>query len=58
MNYTVSEKEFLALVFVFKRFRTYFIGSHVIVFTDLAALKHVLSKKDAKLKRMRWMILL
>ena len=52
------EKEFLALVFPFEKFRPYLIGSHVIVLTDHAALKHLLSKKDAKPRLMRWVLLL
>ena len=58
INYTMIEKEFLAVVFAFKRFRPYLISSHVIIVTDHAALKHLLSKKDAKPKLMRWMLLL
>jgi len=36
MNYTVIEKEFLAMIFAFEKFRPSLIGSHVIVFTDYA----------------------
>jgi len=45
MNYTLTEKEFLAVVFAFEKFRPYFIGSHIIIFTDHTALKHFLSKR-------------
>ena len=38
-NYTTTEKELLAIVFAFDKFRSYLIGSKVIVFTDHAALK-------------------
>ena len=48
VNYIVAEKEFLAVVFGFKKFRPYVIGSHVIVLTDHSALKHLMEKKDAK----------
>jgi len=44
MNYTVIEKEFLAVVFAFEKFRPHLIGSHVIIFTDHAALRYLLSK--------------
>jgi len=53
LNYTMIEKEFLAMIFGFKRFRPYLIGSHVIVYTDHSALKHLCSKKDAKPRLVR-----
>jgi len=46
MKYTVTE--FLVVVFAFKKFRPCLIDSHVIIFIDFAALKLLLSKKDAK----------
>ena len=58
MNYTVTEKEFLAVVFAYKNLRPYLIGSHVIVHTDHATLKHLFSKKDAKPRLIRWILLL
>jgi len=58
LNYTVTEKEFLAVVFGLKKFRSYLIGSHVIVYTDHSTLKHLLSKKDAKPRLVRWILLL
>jgi len=53
MNYIVTEKEFLVVVFAFEKFRPYLIGSHVIVFTDHTTLKHLLSKRDAKHRLVR-----
>jgi len=58
LNYTVTEKEFLTVVFGFEKFRLHLIGSHVIVYTDNSALKHLLSKKDAKPRLVRWILLL
>jgi len=58
LNYTVTQKEILAVIFPFEKFRSYLIGSHFIVYTDHSTLKHLLSKKDAKLRLVRWILLL
>jgi hypothetical protein len=42
------EKELLAMVFAIETFRSYLVGDKVIVYTDHAALKYLLTKKDAK----------
>jgi hypothetical protein len=42
------EKELLAVVFAIEKFRSYFMGAKVIVYTDHVALKYLLAKKDAK----------
>jgi hypothetical protein len=42
------EKELLAVVFAFEKFRSYIVNSKVIVYTDHAAIKYLLAKKDAK----------
>ena len=48
LNYTMTEKELLAVVFALEKFRPYILGSKIIVYTDHAALKYLLSKKEAK----------
>jgi hypothetical protein len=48
LNYATTEKELLALVFAIEKFRSYLMGAKVIVYTDHAALKYLLTKKDAK----------
>ncbi|XP_060202413.1 uncharacterized protein LOC132630829 [Lycium barbarum] len=48
INYTVTEKELLAVVYAFDKFRSYLVGTHVIVYTDHAAIRYLFSKKDAK----------
>ena len=40
MNYTTTEKELLAVVFACDKFRSYLVGSPVVVFSDHAALKY------------------
>ena len=58
MNYSTTEKELLAVVFALDKFRAYLIGSPIIIFTDHAALKYLLTKKDAKARLIRWILLL
>uniref|UniRef100_A0A2N9HMW5 RNA-directed DNA polymerase n=1 Tax=Fagus sylvatica TaxID=28930 RepID=A0A2N9HMW5_FAGSY len=58
MNYTTTEKELLAIVFALDKFRSYLIGSPVVCFTDHAALKYLFTKKDAKARLIRWILLL
>src|SRR6185503_8107523 len=55
-NYTTTEKEFLAIVHTFEKFRCYLLGSKTIVFTDHAALKYLFVKKESKLRLIRWVL--
>ena len=48
LNYATTEKELLAVVFAMHKFRSYLVGAKVIVYTDHAALKYLLTKKNAK----------
>ncbi|XP_074300626.1 uncharacterized protein LOC141631917 [Silene latifolia] len=57
-NYTTTEKEFLAVVFALEKFRPYILGAKVIIFTDHAALRHLVNKKESKPRLMRWVLLL
>ncbi|RDY13792.1 Retrovirus-related Pol polyprotein from transposon 17.6, partial [Mucuna pruriens] len=57
-NYTTLEKELLAIVFTLDKFRSYLLGSKIIVFSDHAALRYLLKKPDTKLRLIRWMLLL
>ncbi|KAK9008902.1 hypothetical protein V6N11_080379 [Hibiscus sabdariffa] len=58
INYTTTEKELLVLVFAFEKFRSYLIGTKVIVHTDHSAIKYLVTKKDAKPRLIRWILLL
>ncbi|WZZ51051.1 hypothetical protein YC2023_051158 [Brassica napus] len=57
-RYATTEKELLAIVYAFEKFRYYLVGSKVIVHTDHAALRYLLTKKDAKPHLLRWILLL
>ncbi|XP_073133358.1 uncharacterized protein [Henckelia pumila] len=57
-NYTTTEKEMLAVVFDFDKFRPYLIGTKVVVCTDHAAIRYLFAKKDAKPCLIRWILLL
>ncbi|GJW51005.1 reverse transcriptase domain-containing protein [Tanacetum coccineum] len=47
-HYTTTEKELLAVVYAFEKFRPYLVLSKSIVYTDHSALKYLLAKQDAK----------
>uniref|UniRef100_A0A151UFE5 Retrovirus-related Pol polyprotein from transposon 17.6 n=1 Tax=Cajanus cajan TaxID=3821 RepID=A0A151UFE5_CAJCA len=55
-NYTATEKELLAIIFALDKFRSYFLGSRVIVYTDHAALKYLLKMAESKPRLIRWML--
>ncbi|GJW32925.1 reverse transcriptase domain-containing protein [Tanacetum coccineum] len=57
-KYTVTEKELMAVVFAFDKFRSYLILLKTIVHTDHSALKHLFKKQDAKSRLIRWILLL
>ena len=58
INYATTEKEILAIVFAIDKFRSYLVGSKIIIYTDHAAIRYLLSKKDAKPRLIRWILLL
>jgi hypothetical protein len=58
LNYATTEKELLAVVFAIEKFRSYLVGAKVIVYTNHAAIKYLLMKKDAKSCLIQWILLL
>ncbi|KAD4179529.1 hypothetical protein E3N88_28120 [Mikania micrantha] len=58
VNYTTTEKELLAVVFAFYKFRSYLVLSKTTVFTDHSALRFLFAKKAAKPRLIRWILLL
>ena len=58
LNYATIEKELLAIVFAFDKFRPYLIGNKTIVFTYHSVIKYLMTNKDAKPRLIRWVLLL
>nr|GEV54907.1 reverse transcriptase domain-containing protein [Tanacetum cinerariifolium] len=54
---TVKEKEMLAVVYAFEKFRSYLIMNKSIVYTDHSAHKYLFAKKDSKARLLRWVLL-
>ena len=48
LNYTTTEKLLLAIVFSLEKFRSYLLGSKIVIYTDHAALRYLLEKKKAR----------
>ncbi|GJW37682.1 zinc finger, CCHC-type containing protein [Tanacetum coccineum] len=57
-NYTITEKELMAVVFAFDKFRSYLVLSKTIMHTDHSALRHLFKKQDVKPHLIRWILLL
>ncbi|GKD86778.1 reverse transcriptase domain-containing protein [Tanacetum coccineum] len=57
-HYTTTEKEMLAVVYAFEKFRSYLILNKSIVYTDYSALKYLFAKKDSNMRLLRWVLLL
>ena len=48
----------LAVVYSCDKFRPYILGSKVTLFTDHATIRYLMSKKEAKPRLIRWVLLL
>nr|GEY51764.1 reverse transcriptase domain-containing protein [Tanacetum cinerariifolium] len=57
-HYTTMEKELLAVVYAFEKYRPYLVLSKSIVYTNHSALKYLFNKQDAKPRLLRWVLLL
>jgi hypothetical protein len=58
LNYATTEKELLAVFYAIDKFRSYLVGAKVIIYTNHAILKYLLTKKDAKPRLICWILLL
>nr|GEV63126.1 reverse transcriptase domain-containing protein [Tanacetum cinerariifolium] len=57
-QYTTTQKELLAVVYAFEKFRPYLVLSKTKVYTDHSALKYFSAKQDAKPRLLWWILLL
>lgn len=57
-NYTVIEKEMLALVCDFDKFRSSLVGCKVVFYTYNTTIRNMYNQNDAKLQLNRWIMLL
>ena len=58
MNYMTTEKELLVVVYALEKFRPYILGSKIVIYTYHVGLKYLFSKKEAKPRLIRWVLLL
>lgn len=58
INYTTTEKELLVVASAFDKFRSYLVGTEVIVYTRYAAIKYLIAKKDTKPRSIRCVLLI
>eukprot|EP00253_Pinus_taeda_P021045 PITA_21045 len=58
LNYTVTEKEMLAVIHAVNKFQHYITGYEVFVHTDHSAIKHLMNKPVTSGRVTRWLLLL
>ncbi|XP_016675333.1 uncharacterized protein [Gossypium hirsutum] len=58
LNYTTTEKELLAVVSAFDKLHSYLVSIKVTVYMDHSTIKYLVSKKDARPRLIRWILLL
>jgi hypothetical protein len=58
LNYTVTEKELLAVILGLKKFRVYLLGRKFKIYTDHVALQWIINLKDPIGRLYRWAVLI
>jgi len=53
LNYATTEEKLIAVVLTFDKFRSYLVGAKVIIYSDHAAFKYLLTNKDVKPRLIR-----
>ena len=48
----------MAIVFALEKFQPYLLGLKTVIFTNHSALKYLMTKKEAKARLIRWILLL
>jgi hypothetical protein len=56
-NYTITEREGLAMVYALQKFRHYLLGGHFKFFTDHSSLKYLVNKPFLEGRICRWLFL-
>lgn len=56
-NYTVTEKEVLAVIYVLNKFKHYIIGYEIFFHTNHSAIKYLVNKTTISGKLARWLLL-
>jgi hypothetical protein len=57
INYTTTEREGLAMVYVLQKFHHYLLGGHFKMFTDYSALKYLVNKPVLGGRICKWLLL-
>ena len=57
-NYTITEKELLAIIYALNKFRHYVIGYQIFVYTDHSAIKYLMNKPAISRFLARWLLLM
>ena len=58
LNYVTIKKKLLAIVYALEKFRSYLVGSRVVMFIDHVAIKYLLTEANSIPRLIRWVILL
>jgi hypothetical protein len=58
LNYTVTEKEFLAVIYAINKFRHYITGYSNFFHTDHSTIKYLMNKSVTNARVTRWLLLL
>ena len=55
-NYTTTNKEMLAVVYFYDKFKPYILGAKVTLYTNHVAIRYLMMKQEAKQRLIRWVL--